>query len=265
MVTLCSDPSCEECFNTSPVPVGHQDCWAVATAAGKTVCDLYKYAARHRKTALPRYSAPPYVTPTFYADVRTTTSLGRLVRNIADRLPVELQYEIGQHLGGHFVGSLLHTSFAVGSVRQIRPYHGPKRRAVVCKGPVRSLYVDTRSLFGLHYISEVGLNKHRGDFIETNNVGVRGLRFAFGSHGLRALRLLFNDGSMSRWLGDPRYCWYGEFYGGDLKTLSVTRDVRFADAGAATGPPANHSRHILSSGSTLGTSQRGGSTRMCHG
>lgn len=224
-VTICNVPACADCHTSPPAFVAHRDCWNVATEAGRTPRSLYYYAARTERTATPRYSTPPDAVPAFSADMETTTSLGRFLNRVATRLPVELHDEIGQHLRGHFVASLLHASHAARCVRRRSPYLGPTRAPVGGAGPVRSMFVRTRIMFGLRYICEIGLNKPWGEVIKTGNPGVRGVRFAVGSHGLRALRVLFRDGSASSWLGDPRYCWYGEFYGSDLRALTVTSDV----------------------------------------
>src|SRR5690606_4212982 len=100
--------------------------------------------------------------------------------------------------------------------------------ALVAPERIESLRVKTTSIFGLAYLSKIGFNEGDGDFIDVRDSGFFGVRFALGTYGIRALRVLYQDGSMSRWVGDPRFSWFGEVYGADLRYLSVIRDVRIA-------------------------------------
>ena len=83
--------------------------------------------------------------------------------------------------------------------------------------PIEILYARVRELFGRTYISELGCDG------EGNSEGllsiqllpgvITGLRFALGRFGLRAVRILYDDGSRSSWLGDPSGCWFGNVIG----------------------------------------------------
>lgn len=169
------------------------------------------------------HSKAPLVTSSFHPDISAETSLGKLLRTIARRLPLELQTEIQGYLEPHLVSSLLRTYSAV------RELAVGRRRKPCCKrfarpAKIRCLYVETRRVFGLDYITEIGYNKDCRASIKTDNLNVRGLRFALGRYGLRAIRILYDNGA-SPWLGCPEYCWYGEVYGTDLGRIWVFRDV----------------------------------------
>lgn len=74
-----------------------------------------------------------------------------------------------------------------------------------------TLYVLTGEIFGRSYISKIGRNREGPGVLSivlTPSV-IRGVRFALGRFGLRAIRILYDDGSRSPWLGDPSGCWFG--------------------------------------------------------
>lgn len=77
--------------------------------------------------------------------------------------------------------------------------------------PYETLYILTRELFGRSYIYKIGRNREGPGvlLITLTSPVIRGVRFALGRFGLRAIRVLYDDGSRSPWLGDPSGCWFG--------------------------------------------------------
>lgn len=217
---------CGTCRRNGPVYVAHRDCWCLAVEAGKTHIGLYRFAANFQHVIPPRYSIQPPPRATFHADVRTTTGLGGLVHTAATRLPAEIRDIIIECLGDHLVASLVRAfQTMVSHVEETPRCQAINHVALADPGRVETLCIKTISIFGLTYLSEIGFNEGGGDFIDVRESCFFGVRFALGTYGIRALRVLYQDGSMSRWLGDPRFSWFGEVYGADLRYLSVVRDV----------------------------------------
>lgn len=54
---------------------------------------------------------------------------------------------------------------------------------------------------------------------------IQGVGFVLGVYGLRAVRLLYQDGSKSAWLGGPKRGAYGKIYGASPNLLRVLQDV----------------------------------------
>ena len=228
-VKVCDVPlkACAPCYENGPVYVAHRDCWSLAVGAGKTHIGLYRFAANLQHVIPPRYTTQPPPRGSLPADYRATTDLGRLVYAAATRLPAEMQNVIVKYLGGHLVSSLLRASQTIASyVKETPRYQVITHVTLATAERVESLYVKTTTVFGLNYLTEIGFNKREGDFIHARRSGFCGMRFALGTYGIRALRSLYENGSTSPWLGDPRFSWFGEVYGTDLRCLSVVRDVR---------------------------------------
>lgn len=74
------------------------------------------------------------------------------------------------------------------------------------------MYIRTVQLFDQGYIREVGFNETADDLrsISLQSGEIRGMRFALGRFGLRGLRILYADGSMSSWLGSTSGCFFLE-------------------------------------------------------
>lgn len=222
-VTDCGVFSCERCRNDDEVAyVAHQYCWNLARKADP-VPSLYRFAALTRQLLPPGHSRKPPVTAIFPADLPANTSLARLLEAISRRFPAELQGKIHRYLRLHLIAAVLRT------FRTVTTFPAGRRRKPCCKrfarpAEIKSLYVETRRIFGLDYISDIGFNKDCNASIKTDNRKVRGIRFALGSYGVRGIRILYDDG-VSSWLGSTTFCWYGEVYGTDLGRLSIFRDV----------------------------------------
>ena len=225
MTEICRVSDCYICDRTPPIHVAHQICWDVATAAGKTQASLLDYAANTTPVLLPQFSAYRDSDLTFPSGIRAKTPLGELLRGINSRLPVELHYEIAKNLHGHIMHSILRASEIARTTRGEHTSSDHETEMIRSSGPIRSLSIKTRSVFGLYYISEIGFNSDQDDSIPTDITGVHGIRVATGRYGIRAMKVLFVDGSESRWLGDTRHCWYSETYHGDLRRLLITSDA----------------------------------------
>lgn len=96
-------------------------------------------------------------------------------------------------------------------------------------GPVKALWIRVTNLFGRTYISEVGFDRGGNGTlsIPVSRRQITGLRFALGRFGLRAIRILYDGGSKSVWLGDPSGCWFGNVHGTRIRRLHTTANVRY--------------------------------------
>ena len=159
-------------------------------------------------------------------EINATTELGRLVKKLATRMPAEIQAQIMMGLGDCYAASLiraLRASSLLTGEEEMRP---PSRELQVSFGPVAGLGAATSSLFGRNYLRDIRFDGEGDMCVRVEDRGVRGIRFAIDTHGLRGIRVLYGDGGESPWMGDDRGCWYGEAHGADLGRLWVTRDVR---------------------------------------
>ena len=165
------------------------------------------------------------------------TPLSRLLTRIARQLPPELQCMILDHLSGSPFASLLKTTSVASQllhrVNSPGP-SGPRTIGLDVVGRVLSLSCRFSDLFGLAYLTHITHNQHNqqdrlsSPAISVESLPLRGIQYALGEFGLRALRVLYEDGSKSAWLGDPSGCWYGIAVGQSLGNLSFLVDVSHA-------------------------------------
>ena len=97
----------------------------------------------------------------------------------------------------------------------------PTWEKVSTSGHIETVSIETNNILGLQYIFGIHIGRPEG----IASTGIRGIRFALDSFGIRAIRLLFSDQSESPWLGPHRFSWYGEIHGNGLHRLQVIRDV----------------------------------------
>lgn len=158
-------------------------------------------------------------------EINVKTELGHLIKELAARMPVELQAQIMTHLGDCYAASLiraLRASWPLTGEEDMQPSSCKLR---ISPGPVKSLGAVTSSLLGRSYLRDIEFNRENDMCVRLEDRGIRGIRFAIDTHGLCGIRILYADGSESPWLGDDRGCWYGEAHGTELGRLWVTRDV----------------------------------------
>uniref|UniRef100_A0A8H7TME2 Uncharacterized protein n=1 Tax=Bionectria ochroleuca TaxID=29856 RepID=A0A8H7TME2_BIOOC len=138
------------------------------------------------------------------------SSLGLLLTNIHRRLPGELQSLVCQHLQGTFffsVASCVETLHWIEDHRiladswsiTIPTYHYPLMPSFSFK----RLVADTVNILGESCFTRIG-----GDLptsyemeITLRQVPLSGIQYALGVHGVVGLRVLYEDGSRSAWLG----------------------------------------------------------------
>ena len=195
------------------------------------------WLAKISSPVIPRPSLDPISTlpavdfPTPISRDDAVTSLGRLFTRLL-QLPTETRQRITGHLQGHLVESLLR---AIQTTKAFLDRGGADGSStphdLTSSDGIGSLYARATRIFGRRYLSEVGFNQTENvSSIQVESKPKRGIRFALGTYGLCAVRILYGDGSLSPWLGDHGGCWYGEVYGEELGKLRITRDVSAVEA-----------------------------------
>lgn len=194
------------------------------------------------------------------------TSLGKFLVEISRRLPPELQEHIIEYIQQSAEGKL-RDLFKVSPTRQAvveagdvlftqlatvefqtvpvlrsMPRETPNldirlRRsralfwglALLGDDPVKTLCAHVKNLYGRTYLSEICFDQTGNSIlsIPISPHQIRGLRFALGRFGIRAIRILYDGECKSPWLGDPSGCWFGNLAGNEIRDLHAIANVRF--------------------------------------
>lgn len=163
------------------------------------------------------------------------SSLGSLLMNIHRHLPGELQRLVCQHLQGTFffsVASCVETLHWIEDHRILTDswsvttptYHYPLMPFFSFK----RLVADTVNILGESCFTRIG-----GDLpssyemdITLRQVPLSGIQYALGLHGVVGLRVLYEDGSRSAWLGRSPGRLFRIFSLRSLRDLRILTDVR---------------------------------------
>lgn len=236
-LAFCEFPHCG-CEPVGHIHVAHVACWKVARGA-HTLRSILAIARRLLPLFPVGIGGLPTAAQTMPADFlglrpSLDTSLGRLVAQIATRLPLELQTRIVIELGKKDpLASLTRATHVAASWPVVSDSHrGPARELHTSPGPITHIRAPKHSIFGREYLRDVrpcrgvdGAEATQAESIEVRQAGLRGIRFAIDRLGIRGLRVFYDDGSESPLLGSDKDCWLGEARGESLEKLWLTRDV----------------------------------------
>ena len=212
----------------------HKCCWKLVNQPVALTSSLLLRLAQHTQPILPPMVRPgsPALPLSRQAPIHIRnegTPLGRLLADMTRRLPPEIQGMVLDYMAGSLLASLLKTNSVVPSLLQRLNPTGPLDPKVVDVGSaeaIHSIHIRTSDVFGRSYLTHIEYNRPEDiSSIPIKPLALKGIQYALGEFGLRALRILYKDGSRSAWLGDPSSCWYGTAAGKDLKTLRVLTDV----------------------------------------
>lgn len=131
-------------------------------------------------------------------------------------------------LGRNMIGSLLRASHVARAYLKLAfPIVSPWLDDITVPTHLKTLSMATVLIFGRAYLREIQFNQIESqDYILVVCLTVVALHFATGTYGLRALRVVFKDGSLSFWAGSlDSECWYGSLPTQNLTDLRVLRDV----------------------------------------
>lgn len=258
-----SSAGCGYCFPEKSLFIAHWDCWRVVQASDNISTEnLHEFALRTMPLALSR--SEPHAPLSLFdlaQCINRETSLGRFIMNILDRIPPELHPKIMreaqldalsfQHYGNmndHQYKALLTSpsvlftrlaTVQLSTLPRLRSGFAEVTTYVPGKDnyPIQTMHIIPVDIFGATYIAEVGFSAGREapPGIQVRSEEIRGVRFALGRFGLRGLRLLYADGSDSRWLGSTSGCWYGNVRGKSIRDLHVVTEVRLPRPSAKRG------------------------------
>lgn len=257
---------CGYCVSEKALFFAHDDCWKMAKNHGISDVQLYRFAVQTQPQLPWKGDKPHSQALALFkcqSLLESGTSLGELLAEISRRLPPELQESILSELRrgarsteqsksifkDEWIRTLRSSDLVflrcatvevetVPLLKQIcadsgtldvhpaRSFVAPPGSSLRTTEPARTLFIRERELFGRTYISEIGLNQAGHASVPIQPRPVRGLRFAVGRFGLRAIRILYDEGPHSPWLGDPYGSMYGNIMGDKLRNLSVVADVR---------------------------------------
>lgn len=164
-----------------------------------------------------------------------STGLGRLMSRLG-KMPLEVQFEVTKRLNLTLFLSLLKTKTLVTQLLpQVRESTTmkPETRILDTDGSFNSIHVRYRNIMGTSYLAAIGFRRESGGealSIPVAHRDVLGVQFSLGRFGLRGIRVLYEDGTRSPWLGEPSSCWIGVTYGRDLSRLRVVADVCLCSA-----------------------------------
>lgn len=239
---------CYLCGTDRKLYLSHKDCWKVAFSCHRWApLDWSRLAVQTRpfETRPNVYNERPWVyqeAPVIpilasVADdsslFRASTPLARLLADIRT-LPAEIQIQIMDLLKGTLFASLLQArALASEMLPRLRPCStwtilpSVKPLAVNAEEDRSSLSCRSTSILGQSHLSELALGQLEGSAsrIPVASRAIRGLQFALGRFGLRGVRISYEDGSYSSWLGESSSRWVGTVRCYDLAQLNVVADV----------------------------------------
>lgn len=245
--TLCGD-YCRDGRPDCMVYLAHRDCWKVAFSSHRwSSLDWSRLAVQTRPFEIRSWRQEDQivlchddpVTPILGSVAPDSslfyegTPLGSLLARVRT-LPTELQFQIMGLLRGTMMASLLQTKIFVSELLPFLRSEStwamqPKPEALQVAGDESSGILSCRStsIMGRHYLRDLTLGRPKGSgsHIPIAKQAVRGVQFALGRCGLRGIRISYEDGSSSPWLGESSSCWIGAVRCCDLSRLKVVADV----------------------------------------
>lgn len=217
----------------------HLHCYKLAKKSipALTVHDLVRIG-RLTSTILPWTLSPALSNVIFQVpesvlsdDASSDGDLGRLLTSMHKRLPLELQYHILSDTPDFFQSSLAGET----NLKQVYPFRAVnnKDKAGVVTYPlsdvsvIKKLGANTVNILGDACFTEIGTGertwKHE---ISIRDVKIQAIQVTFGLYGAVALRILYEDGMPSEWLGETQGRWYKRCKGSELQNLKTYSDVR---------------------------------------
>lgn len=91
--------------------------------------------------------------------------------------------------------------------------------------PVR-LSATTVNILGEECLATIGTQANTMLGLSVGQAKIRGLQYAMGSYGVVALRLLYEDGTRSGWMGQSIRKWVATIRGKEMASLNFMTDVR---------------------------------------
>ncbi|KAK0634681.1 hypothetical protein B0T17DRAFT_611650 [Bombardia bombarda] len=165
----------------------------------------------------------------------STDGFAHLLSRAGALLPLEVQQEVLQYINSDLTFSLMTALHTTASFLNLLNHAPSPSKMIVKLHPTASqdtgwLCGTTIEMFAHEYLHRIHMAQYdnTGDrlglSIPVHMDAVSGVRFVLGTYGLRAIRILYRDGSVSPWLGNPTKGSYGTVYGTDLGCLRILQD-----------------------------------------
>jgi hypothetical protein len=234
-IHVCFSSECGRCEADKIAHLVHIDCWRLISGqkSRPKIASVYKFA----QSTYPLFGnehvrrVPDRIATDFtnmpYDNNSNKTDMGRFLGSLS-RLPPEIQLAISARCRRNLLSSLLKvlktSSILVGFNGRIGSIPD-----LIWNTAVENISARLLNVYGRSYISLLGYNvtmKH-GFSIPVKGSSTRGLKFVIDVYGIRAISILYLDGSSSAWLGNVRGGWKGIIYGEHIIGLRATRDVRY--------------------------------------
>jgi hypothetical protein len=168
----------------------------------------------------------------------TSTELGTLIQGLTGKLPVELQRMICDRVSCSLFSSL---SRCLETLTWIADYgvtralqHAPtisvqrplqQRSAITAIGAKIVPFPEEYCLMRIN--ADMSTDTAYDQTIPVSDEPIAGVQYVLGLYGVRGLRVHYQDGSTSPWLGDvPVAKWSKFIQGTDLTELEIQDDVR---------------------------------------
>lgn len=83
------------------------------------------------------------------------------------------------------------------------------------------------TILGRSYLSDLSFGRldNSESRIVVAKKAIKGMQFALGKVGVRGIRVSFEDGTYSSWVGESLACWIGTVYCSNLSELRLIADV----------------------------------------
>ncbi|KAI7778154.1 hypothetical protein LA080_002580 [Diaporthe eres] len=206
---MCGD-YCPDCRPDRMVYLSHRDCWKIAfSSSHPTFIDWSRLAAQTRPFEIRRHDS----------SVGCHDQPGTIVLPSMPPDPDLLHAKT-------FVSELPHR-LRTRPNWTLRPEIKPLQRGSVQSSAILSCC--STEIMGRPYLNDLALEPLKGSTAQVivANIAIRGLQFALGRFGLRGIRVSYEDGSFSPWLGDPTSCWVGIVRCSDLSKLDVVTNFQY--------------------------------------
>ncbi|KAK5996553.1 hypothetical protein PT974_01889 [Cladobotryum mycophilum] len=224
------------CDVNRPLLFAHVCYWKVARQLHSNCSCLEFYRLmRQLHPVLPRTrlaKEAPWNLASF-RDLGPTTNLNSLLSRSAG-LPQELQRLMLQSIPPNSLVFCLLAAFQSASLLSELNYQ-VSTPVFSLKGLVPESFIGTGwlyatciSIFGRTYLRRIRMSscqdKSRAYGLEINVKSLQCLRFVVGSLGISAIRLVYRNGSLSDWLGDPGNGWHGSILSFHISDLQILQD-----------------------------------------
>lgn len=167
--------------------------------------------------------------------VSSSTALGSLIQDLRAGLPPELQSMVCSVIP---VGLFSSLSCCLETLAHVQEHDllGTETRArkplclslpLTQASSPRTMSADVITVLGERCLARLtGDDQGRADItIELSDMPIKGVQYALGAYGIIALRVYYQDGSASPWLGNQPRKWFKFAPGSDLSRLQVQSDV----------------------------------------